>query len=1022
MRLRSWTIDGDGESPRIDSGELPNALVVVYSADTARKEAALSVLRRILFSVAGNGASSTHASAHLSGPHGDFELSTNGSPHSESIRRIGGEPADDEDLGRLFGHVERAQLRRIFDVGSGHAAAGVLSCGFPPAPMQPGANGLRRRMDEILDEDGEGELDRLLGEMADATARLAAAQSSEGAYFESCAAERRATNEVGQLCADLADLRRRRERLKAYAALWPVWVDRSGPERELAALEEINHFPDTDITIVDAQRNAHDTDEHLQRLRRQHRQNRAELEVLPPETDRHAVAERVDAICAQLPEYRKRMTTFARARARHDELETLLKEIRHRVAGDDGEYNFDPSQLDLDAARDWLAQAQGLAAREATTRTSLEQTRATLKQLRNERLRAVRAAKTLTVPLEDSDEHWRALWSLRDDLEQLWEVQSQGEAAARTAEQRLESLESLDRNYYKTATTKSGLALWVIVAAAFVAALWKAGQEDPFTAIVLSAIAVGAALIDIGLGWRRRWALSRNRAISSTEARLRHELERARQLRDSRWRSADEIASRVEGAAIALRLSPMPSLEEVDTAEQRLFTASRKLQERGPLAETALAIHIHRDEESLFMARLREIRQSRDAAALEWEEWKSSVGLPARLRQEDLTTYLFEFDRWGELDAEARQVDEQLRQLSPAIERWENRARKLLVEVGLEVDTALCGRELEDQLTALRDSAQRSARLLRRRTELRERLEQLDVELAEAEKLASESRQLFDQLREVSGTEDEVEYERRRQVFRRRREISEALRQREEDFTRQLAEHRLADDSEVRAELAAGSADSWVEQALEIESEIERLESRMAEVSHERAVAAADLRRAEESCEVVTLQQECACLREEIRRIATEWRSLALAEGLLDAASRSISQSASVLTDASANLRKLSGGEMVRLALPAGGDHLVAVDRGGEQHSVNGNLPVDLSRQIELSLQLSMVRDFARGAATIPVVIDDALRGLDEEQATATAEEIVRLAEEQQVFYFTSDSTAIDALRRAGNVRRVIQL
>ena len=1022
MRLHSWVIDGVGELPRVESGELPNALVVVYSPDAARKDAALGMIRRLLFASQGPPSPEAHCTARISGPNGDFELTTNGSPGSESLRHISGEAAGSDELARLFGHSERSGLRRVFDVGSGTDLDRMLDGYTQSAPLAHGQNSIARRMVEILGNDADGALDEVLVELAQTELRLQEAIEHEADFYDRMDAERRATAAIGQLCADLADLRRRRERFKAYIALWPAWLRRAQPEKELAALGEIDHFPDTEIGIVEAQQRAHEAGEQLQELRKRHRQARAELEVVPPAGDRHMVADRVDAICSELPAYRTRLTAFTRARARHDDLTAQRRELRHGTNANDGEQAFDPSTLDLTAAREWLLRAERSAQDEAKTRAELEHVRASLKQLRSDRQRAVRAVKTLDIELDDSDEHWRALWSLRDDLEQLWETQSQGESVARSAEKRLEALQSLDANQYRAATSKIGTLLWIVAAGSFVAALWSARRADSFLATVFSAVAVASVLADLGLGLQRRWAQNHNSAIGAKAQRLRHDLERARKLRDARWRAADEIAERVEYAATALGLASMPSLEDVDAAENKLFEASRKLHERGPLAETALAVHQLCEEEEDLMTELREIRHARDAAALEWEDWKDSVGLPAGLRQEDLTTYLCESDRWREIVEQLAAADSQLRELSPVIEAWETEARALLRDVGVQVRSQLCGRELEDQLTTLRDSAHRSLRLFRRRAELRDRLVPIEAELAEIEPKAQETQRLFDALRESAGTADEAEFERRRQIFRRRRELSESLRQHDEEFTRQLTEYRVVDDSQIRTDLATGNADLWLEQANHVDAEIERLEALMEATSHERAVAAADCRHIEETSEVAGWRQDCACLREEIRRLADEWRSLALANGLIEAAAQSVSQSAPLLNEASASLRKMTLGEMVRIALPADGECLVVVDRSGEQHLVNGSLPADLARRIELSLQLGMVRDFNRGVATFPVVMDEVLRGLDEEEAAAMAEEILRLASEQQVFYFTSDETSIRALRRAGDVPRVLQI
>lgn len=967
MRLHSWTMDGVGELPRIESGDLPDSLVVVHSHNPARLRVALAVFRRLLFASNESVPAGARASARLSGPRGEFQLTSNDIDEATSI--LGG----DDTL--------RRRMRHIFD------------------PHDAG---------------GDGELDQRLAELREIEAKLREALEREGDYDARLADERRITAEVGQICADLADLRRRRDRLRAYAAIWPAWLRRSQPEKELATLEAVEQFPDTDIDLVGAQRAALESGERLRHLQAALRQARAELEVIPSEGDRHHHLDRVEALFSDLPIYRQQMTAFTRARARRDDLAAQRRDLRH-ASVEDGETVFDPSTLDLLAAREWLSRAEALAERESETRAELDQVRASLKQLRSERHRAVRAARTIDVELDDSDEHWRALWSLRDDLEELWEVQSQGESAARRAEEHVEKLQRIESRGPGSPGIRLSRTLWTATAVSFLAALYAARREDPTLAMILAGLAIGAALTDFSLGLQRRRVLDRGAAAEARAARLRHEIERARSQRDARWRSADEISRRVEAAAAALGLSAMPSFEEVEAAEMKLFAASRKLQERGPLAETALAVHGMQEREEELMAALREIRHTREAADLEWEEWKLAVGLPAGLRQENLTTYLCECDRWREIHEEIEVLEAQLAALAPAIEDVEASARELLRDVGIEAGEQLCGRELEDQILNLRDSARRSRQLLQRRTELSARIAEFEAQLAAVEPVEAEARNVFENLRKAAGTDDAVEFERRRQIFRRRTEIGETLRQRDEEFTREILAHRLTDDAETRAELTAGSADVWLEQAHLADTEIERLEGRMAAASHERAVAAAECRRMEESREVPSLRQERAGVREEIRRLVHEWRCLALASALLEAATES-SRDQPIQSAARDNVPSSGNGAA------AIGDGVAGGERDGLQNSLNGRHSEHLDGTFEPSSRWSTVLDIKEAGDPVPLVMEDALAGLDYEQAAAKAAEIVRLAATQQVFFFTADERSIDHLRRAGEEPRVISL
>ncbi len=1024
MRLRSWTIDGVEHLDRVDSGELPNGLVVIYSSEETRKNAALSIIRRLLFAsrTNGNGSSSGRGTAQVSGANGDFELSTNGAPGSEVFRRTDGEPVGDGDLGQLFGQIERQQLARFFDIRSDRLPRDLLDPAYVNASQSDTEPlSFEPRIQQLLSESDSAEIARLLTEIVTAEAALAEALEREAKFHTHQEDERRATDEVGRLCAELAELRRRRERLKAYATLWPNWIKRLRLERHLGELPPIEDFPESDISLVEAQEQAQDAALAAATCEKQLRQVKAELEALPEAGDRFEILESL-TICDELPEYRRQMTAFARARARNSELETLLPMTEKRVIGEAHNPTFDPTTLDLAATREWLSRAESFNERETATRASLESTRAALKQLRSERQRAIRAAKTLDAELESADEQWRALWGLRDNLEELWEIQSQGEAAARKTEQRAEALEALDRGLSRVPNKVVRALLWVLVLGSFAAALWNVADSDSSKAITYSFVAMCGMIADFLLGWRSRWAELRNKEVRAGEDRLRFDLNRARQLRDSRWRSADQVSQRIEATARSLNLTSAPTLEEVEAVEERLFDACRKMTQRGPLAETALAIRDKRDEEEMLMAQLRDIRQTKEAAAVEWEDWKNSVGLPASIGQDGLTTYLCEHDRWAEMKREAVRVDEDLQSLAPQIEAWENRARSVLAAATDRVDDNLCGRDLEDALTGLRDSALRSSRLRQQASSLSEKVEDLTKQSAELSAKSREVGALYDNLRNQAGTSDEQEFERRRQIFLERRILITQIQEVEDVYLSQLADQRLADDPAIRADLTSGTADTWTEQAYDIETEIEQLESSMEEASHQRTVAAAACRDIETSNEVAVRQQELSALQAEMTDRADEWRTLAIARGLITEATKSMSGRGAVLGAASDSLRALTHGELVRITSANGNGDMVIVDRSGTQHHSEHGLPAQIARQVNLSLHFSIARDFARHRSPIPVVMDEVLADLEERQREATAREIHRLAAEQQVFYFTSDNAAVELLNKTGDVSRVLKV
>ena len=1015
MRVRSLVLDNVGPLAQLDSGELPNGLVVFYSPDEQRKTTALLALRRLLFSTNSNGTGSGRTTAHLSGPNGEFELSTNGSPESESFRKLDGQPAADNDLGRLFGQTPRPHLQQVFDItGSelAHHRAEQLNSETKTRSTIAAENGsseLRAQMQSLLAADDSGEIDVLIRQLESTEGELEQALQRQAELVQHLDAEKKATNEVGRMCAELAELRKQRETAIACVDLLPLWQTIKEEGDALAALEPIDDFPEDTSSIGEARRCVGTAEERLKRIGRAHRQTKAELDTLPDHGEHGEEARRIESICSQLPHYREQMSAFAHARARHADLTSVLPQALKKVTNGNSETAFDPSHLDSQALREWSTRSHELSEREATVFAALERARTSLKQLRDERQRAIRAAKNLPNGLAHDDDKWRSLWALRDNLEELWEIQSQGEAAARTAEKHFGELETMDRRRYRAPAENLRKGLWAIAALCFAAALFQVNRERPDLAMALCAVAALAGFADLILGWRSRWAKLRNRELSQNEERLYNNMQRARQLRDSRWGRAEELSNQVATAAAVLGLPATPSMQEVEEAEDLLFQAGRTDPSRGPLTETALSIHNLRQEEEQLMTELREIRHLKDGVGLEWEEWKSSVGLPTHLGQEELSTYLLEYDNWRNLTQESEELDDHLRRLAPAIEEWEAQACALLTELGVDASDNLCGRDLEDQLTAQRTRLRRTSALQKQRTELTQKTSQLEQDLCAAEADLEKAQSELEEIRKLSGTADEEEFLRRRAVYLDRRRIRDSIAEHQEAFALLLNKRNIADTPELRERIAGTDADSLQKESEQITHLIEQREQELEEVSHQRTVAAAGCRELEQSIEVTALQQQCASLRVEIQQRADRWRCLAVADSLLAGATSGSTGGGLLLSEASTRLRNLTDGELVRIAPSSHNGHLVVVDRNGGQHDIDADIAPALAQQVNLSLRLALARDYARGTS-IPVVMDEVLRNVAEDRRLPTAAEIKQLAAEQQVFYFTSDQASVDVL------------
>ncbi len=99
--------------------------------------------------------------------------------------------------------------------------------------------------------------------------------------------------------------------------------------------------------------------------------------------------------------------------------------------------------------------------------------------------------------------------------------------------------------------------------------------------------------------------------------------------------------------------------------------------------------------------------------------------------------------------------------------------------------------------------------------------------------------------------------------------------------------------------------------------------------------------------------------------------------------------------------------------MPGGGPGLAGCAKGPELRSDHGagagttrgsgtaNLSGGTAQQLYLAVRFGLVEHFAETAEPLPIVMDDILVNFDPERAQLTARSIERLAESQQVIYFT---------------------
>ncbi len=140
----------------------------------------------------------------------------------------------------------------------------------------------------------------------------------------------------------------------------------------------------------------------------------------------------------------------------------------------------------------------------------------------------------------------------------------------------------------------------------------------------------------------------------------------------------------------------------------------------------------------------------------------------------------------------------------------------------------------------------------------------------------------------------------------------------------------------------------------------------------------------------------------QLTKRAEDWSVLALARHVLSDARRAYEAAhrPAVIEVAESYFSEWTAGRYRRILAPLGRQVEAVEHRDGTQVPLT-NLSTGTAQQLYLALRFGLVEHFAATAEPLPVVMDDILVNFDPERAALTARSIERLAERQQVIYFT---------------------
>ena len=447
---------------------------------------------------------------------------------------------------------------------------------------------------------------------------------------------------------------------------------------------------------------------------------------------------------------------------------------------------------------------------------------------------------------------------------------------------------------------------------------------------------------------------------------------------------------------------------EPDQAETalRALEAERRLKER----QDDLASRIQDDEEALV-----EVLEEQDTlgknhrvaeriygeAQEAWSAFLSELGLPNELTPDGALEILSGVERAQIQLEEWRDVTQELHRVEKQIEQYTQRLKVVLEKCQWDSSPVS---DFSSMLSALQKSLEESLKAHGEFDRLDQWIQEKHVELESAEAEKARHLEQLTTLLDAGGATDTESFRKRAVLFARQSELERQQRQLEVAL-------RTHAGSETRS--------SHLEQALSLKSraELERefheatentqqqLVQILTERIQEKGRVEQQIQDLEQNERLSETMLEHQALLTQLDYQAERWAVRAICRHILEK-SRQIyerERQPAVLQEASRFFTTMTGGRYVRIMVPLGEMRLEIESADGR---IRGTeiLSRGTAEQLYLAMRLAFVREYAKHAGPLPIVVDDILVNFDPVRAKATMKVLQEIAKTHQVLVFTCHS------------------
>lgn len=554
--------------------------------------------------------------------------------------------------------------------------------------------------------------------------------------------------------------------------------------------------------------------------------------------------------------------------------------------------------------------------------------------------------------------------------------------------------------------SQKGLPAWVLIVLGMVFAIpaaFSGVQQDFFSAIIFAT----AGILAVGLlaWWRHDLQSQRKTRLHKLRTHYKMLMTRLEDLQ-SEQRQMNQEEQRLEKEMNTLSQHTLGAeLSGPDSAETafRTLEAERRLTER----QEDLNLRIQAEEEALVKVleksevagKIRKkAEQSREKAQQAWATFLTAMGLPDELTPDGALEVLSGAERAQVQLGEWRDVTQELQRLEVQAEETTTKINLVLQECGWSlINLADAPASLTALKKALDESLSARSELDRLNQVIKEKLSELETGKAEK----ARSVEQLNALLKAGGAHDPETFRRRAILHARQVELQGQQRQ-----------------LEVALRIHVGSPERYQEMEgilslrnrAELEQELEDInregQQRLGEILtkhlQEKGRVEQQIQNLEQNERLSVTLLERQSLLAQLDQQAQRWATKAICQYLLEKARQIYEKERqpAVLREASKFFNIMTNGRYTRVMVPLGEMRLEVETSNGKAQTTD-RLSRGTAEQLYLAMRLAFVREYAKHAGPLPLVVDDIFVNFDPNRAKAAIKVFWEISDTHQILVFT---------------------